>query len=77
MEILLGPGEGRTRAYLYEIGAVLEESVREDGTAAILVRADPAILERLGRESRVLLQPGKGLPKLSDLPDDAYDMEQV
>jgi GTPase len=77
VEILLGPDAGRTRAQLYEIGAVLEESVREDGSVALLVRADPAILARLGREARVLLQPGKALPKLADLPDDAYDMEQV
>jgi len=77
IEILLGPGEGRTRAYLYQVGAVLEEAVREDGSTAILVRADPAILERIRREGRVLLQPGKAVPKLSDLPDDAYDMEQV
>jgi len=77
IEILLGPGDGRTRAYLYEIGAVLEETTREDGSAAILVRTDPAILERLGREARVLLQQGGALPKLSGLPDDAYHMEQV
>jgi GTP-binding protein HflX len=77
VELLLGPADGKTRAYLYEIGAVLEEHVREDGSVAILVRTDPVILARLQREGRVLLQPGRGLPKLSGLPDDAYDMEQV
>ena len=36
-----------------------------------------AILDRLAREARVLLQPGEALPKLSGQPDDAYHMEQV
>jgi GTP-binding protein HflX len=76
-EILLGPEAGRTRAYLYRIGAVLEEHVREDGSVALRVQADPDVLARLGREPGVRLQPADALPKLSGLPDDAYHMEQV
>jgi GTP-binding protein HflX len=76
-EILLGPEGGRTRAYLYRIGAVLDEDVREDGSVALRVQADPAVLARLAREPGVRLQAGRALPKLSDLPDDAYHMEQV
>jgi len=76
-EIVLGPGDGKMRAYLYQIGAVQEERPHEDGSVTILVRTEPAVLERLAREARVLLQPGEALPKLSDQPDDAYHMEQV
>jgi len=76
-EVVLGPAEGKLRAHLYRIGAVLEEQVHEDGSFSLLVRTEPAVLARLGREARVLLQPGVGLPKLSRAPGDAYQMEQV
>lgn len=77
VEVLLGPGDGRLRAQLYRIGAVEDEQVREDGSIALKVRADPAVLARLGISGRVLLQAGEPLPKLSGLPGDAYQMEQV
>jgi GTP-binding protein HflX len=77
VEVVLGPAEGKLRAHLYRIGAVLEEQIREDGSFALLVRAEPALLARLGREARALLRPGMSLPKLSRAPGDAYQMEQV
>ncbi|MEQ8858798.1 MAG: ribosome rescue GTPase HflX [Pseudomonadales bacterium] len=48
-EILLTPGEGRTRAWLYGIGAVLDEEIREDGSLALTVQADAELLARLAR----------------------------
>lgn len=48
-EIVLTPQEGRTRAWLYDIGAVLDEQVREDGSLALTVQADANLLSRLAR----------------------------
>jgi GTPase len=51
-EVLLGPGEGKTRAWLYGIGAVLEEHIHEDGSLALTVKADEELLARLERRTR-------------------------
>jgi GTPase len=48
-EVLLSPAEGRTRAWLYGIGAVLDENVREDGSLALTLQADADLLGRLAR----------------------------
>ncbi|MDZ7668540.1 MAG: ribosome rescue GTPase HflX [Gammaproteobacteria bacterium] len=48
-EILLGPAEGRTRAWLYDLGAVLDESTHEDGSLSLTVQADADLLGRLAR----------------------------
>ncbi len=48
-EILLGPAEGRTRAWLYDLGAVLDESTNEDGSLSLTVQADADLLGRLAR----------------------------
>jgi GTPase len=50
-EVLLGPGEGKTRAWLYGLGAVLEEHTREDGSLALMVQADEELLARLDRRT--------------------------
>ncbi len=47
VEVLLAPEEGRARAWLYAAGAVLDETVREDGSLALTVRADDDLLGRL------------------------------
>ena len=49
VEVLLAPDEGRTRAWLYRLGAVLDESIREDGSVALTVQADADLLARLAR----------------------------
>lgn len=48
-EVLLGPAEGRTRAWLYDLGAVLDESTNEDGSLSLTVQADADLLGRLAR----------------------------
>ncbi len=50
-EVLLAPGEGKTRAWLYGIGAVLDERIHEDGSLALTVRADQDLLARLDRRT--------------------------
>jgi GTP-binding protein HflX len=47
VELLLRPDEGRTRAWLYSMGAVLDEQTREDGSLALTVQADADVLARL------------------------------
>jgi GTPase len=77
VEVLLPAGAGRIRAWLYGIGAVEDEQVREDGSLALVVRTGPDVLERLARQPRVMLQRAQGLPKLSGPPRAAHQMEQL
>lgn len=48
-EVLLGPAEGRTRAWLYDLGAVLGEATHEDGSLSLTVQADADLLRRLAQ----------------------------
>jgi GTPase len=50
-EVVLAPGEGKTRAWLYGLGAVLEERTCEDGSLALMVQADDELLARLDRRT--------------------------
>ncbi len=45
--------DGKTRAWLYRIGAVVDEQLGEDGTIALQVRADKRLMERLQNIPRV------------------------
>jgi GTP-binding protein HflX len=56
VEVLLGPGEGRTRAWLYAIGAVLDEHICEDGELALTVQANAELLGRLSRRDTQVVQ---------------------
>ena len=47
MSVRLPLSAGRTRAWLYERGAVLDEQITEDGGALLKVRADPRIRARV------------------------------
>lgn len=66
-EVLLAPEDGRTRAWLYRLGAVIDESVAEDGRVALQLRADPVLLERLESLPTVLLQRAEPVHRLSPL----------
>jgi GTP-binding protein HflX len=52
VHVVLAPDAGSTRARLYALGAVLDESVTEDGRIALRVQADQRLLEDLRREPR-------------------------
>lgn len=54
-EVVLDPSDGRTRAWLYEAGAVMQETHLEDGRVQLTVRADRQLLDELQTSSRVLL----------------------
>ena len=66
-DVLIAPEDGRTRAWLYELGAVIDEHTAEDGRVAMRLRADPVLIERLERLPTVLLQPAEPVHKLSPL----------
>lgn len=56
VRVLLGPEDGQTRAWLYSQGAVQSEEVREDGSVAVTVIADPQLLGRLRQTHRGLIE---------------------
>jgi len=66
-EVVLPAEDGKTRAWLYGLGAVLHEELTEDGQVSLQVRADARLLERLGRTPRVLLQVHEAVPRISPL----------
>ena len=55
-KVLLAPEDGRTRAWLYRLGAVVDESLSEDGRVALTLKADEALFSQLEAEPTVLLQ---------------------
>ena len=59
-EVVLDPADGRTRAWLYEAGAVLHEAHLEDGRVQLTLRADQQLLDELQSYSRVLLRGSLG-----------------
>ncbi|MGE0625019.1 MAG: ribosome rescue GTPase HflX [Pseudomonadales bacterium] len=65
--VLLSADDGRTRAWLYRLGAVMDETLSEDGRLALRVRADRSLLERLAAMPTVLLQQAEPVHKLSPL----------
>jgi len=67
-EILLEVEDGKTRAWLYQLGAVIDEKLAEDGRVALTLQADSQLLATLRTKPSVLLQAGDALPKLSSLP---------
>jgi GTP-binding protein HflX len=68
-KVVLPADDGKTRAWLYRMGAVLGEEITEDGRVALRVRADADLLERLGRTPRVLLQVNDAVPRILPLPN--------
>ena len=68
-KVLLAPGDGKTRAWLYRLGAVIEEQHTEDGQIALEVRADAQLLEQLARTPSVFLQVNEPNPRISSLPN--------
>ena len=59
LTVLLDPAAGKTRARLYQLGAVLSETSAEDGRLALCVRLDRAEASRLRAEG-VELREGDG-----------------
>ena len=68
-KVLLSAGDGKTRAWLYRMGAVIDEQHTEDGQIALEVRADSDLLDRLARTPSVFLQVNEADPRISSLPN--------
>jgi GTP-binding protein HflX len=73
-EVTLPPEDGKTRAWLYQQGAVIEERMADDGRVAMTLRADDELLRRLRSVPSVLVSPGllqgeDGVPRISPLPN--------
>ena len=64
-EVLLPVEDGRIRAWLYNLGAVISEQIKEDGSVALTLRADSNLLERLRQEPKVRLQGIADHPRIS------------
>ena len=48
--------DGKTRAWLYQSGAVLDETLLTDGSVQLTVQADEQLLGQLKKKSNVQLQ---------------------
>lgn len=64
-EVVLDSADGRTRAWLYRSGAVLDEQTMEDGSLQLTLQADESLLAQLQSLPQVLLRGVGALPKIS------------
>ena len=63
-EVVLDSADGRTRAWLYRSGAVLDEQTMEDGNLQLTLQADEQLLAQLQTSPQVLLRGRSALPKI-------------
>jgi len=63
-EVCLAPSNGKIRAWLYELGAVVGETLQEDGASTLSVRLDAEQINRLVANEGVSLQEALPEPKL-------------
>ncbi|MEE3280005.1 MAG: GTPase HflX [Pseudomonadota bacterium] len=68
INVCLTPSNGKVRAWLYELGAVVGETVQEDGGSNLSVRLDAEQINRLVSHEGVSLQEGLPNPTLLVLP---------
>ena len=61
VKVLLSPQAGRTRSWLYGLGAVMEETTLSDGHMQLTVRLTQGSIARLQREPGVMLQSSQVL----------------
>lgn len=64
-EVVLDSADGRTRAWLYRSGAVIDEQTMEDGSLHLTLKADDALLAQLQRSEDVLLRRNDAVHKIS------------
>lgn len=64
-QVVLDSGDGRTRAWLYRSGAVLDEQTMEDGSLQLTLQADETLLKQLQSSPQVLLRGEHALHKIS------------
>ena len=64
-EVRLDPADGKTRAWLYQSGAVLSEATTEDGSLQLTLQADDYVINRLRNNPGVSLRESAVVPKIS------------
>jgi GTP-binding protein HflX len=64
IDLCLAPSNGKVRAWLYELGAVVGETLQEDGASTLSVRLDAEQINRLVAYEGVSLQEALPDPKL-------------
>ncbi|MEM7100584.1 MAG: GTPase HflX [Pseudomonadota bacterium] len=64
-EVMLDPTDGKTRAWLYQSGAVLSEITTEDGHLQLTLQADDYVINRLRNNPGVSLRESATVPKIS------------
>ena len=64
-EVLIESSDGSTRAWLYRSGAVLGESLQEDGRLRLTLQANDQLLDELRKSPRVKLRGEETLPRIS------------
>ena len=64
-QVVLDSTDGRTRAWLYRSGAVLDEQTMEDGSLQLTLQADDGLLRQLQSSPQVMLRGEKAPPKIS------------
>jgi len=68
MRVRLAPSEGKTRSWLYGIGAVLDEKSSDDGCIELTVRLKAEAFARLAALPGVLLPGSKAVHRISPSP---------
>ncbi len=66
--VWLDASAGRTRSWLYGLGAVLSECTGEDGASELTVKLNGRRLAQLERKPGVLLQAREGVHKIAPFP---------
>jgi len=64
-QVVLDSADGRTRAWLYRSGAVLDEQTMEDGSLQLTLQADDGLLKQLQSSPQVMLRGEYTPPKIS------------
>ncbi|MCR9261819.1 MAG: GTPase HflX [Pseudomonadaceae bacterium] len=64
-QVVLDSADGRTRAWLYRSGAVLDEQTMEDGSLQLTLQADDGLLKQLQSSPQVMLRGDYTPPKIS------------
>ncbi len=63
--VWLSPGAGKTRSWLYRMGAVVDEQVTDEGQLRLMVRLNPQSLAQLACEPGVLLPGSHAVHRIS------------
>ncbi len=64
-EVVLDSSDGKTRAWLYRSGAVLNEALMDDGRLQLTLQGDQQLIEELKNSPSVLLRRAGTLPRIS------------